>query len=326
MSQELKTHGFSLDETLMAEIEEHAYSNLTAEVGGVLMGRTKSNKTSVHGFIPALAASAEQATLTFTHDVWEDILRMAADQFPDLQIVGWYHTHPTFGIFLSEYDLFIQQNFFNSPRHLALVIDPVQGQYGWFVNKDGGEVEQIVTGMTATGPKRSTEPILPELPSRTSRLKFWSFGVSSALVGAAIGAGVTLAQAPPDLGDTLLESRDLVGTQAETISSLEQEISRTHTAPVLVYAGEPGDDLLSIADQFYFNQSAGLRAILAANDFASLAPFEEARLIFVPQPDKTSLAEREQQGLLGSELSQQNSPASSEAESTEPEPPAEPEE
>ncbi len=31
---------------------------------------------------------------------------------PNIDIVGWYHTHPSFGIFLSHHDLFIHQNFF----------------------------------------------------------------------------------------------------------------------------------------------------------------------------------------------------------------------
>jgi len=36
-------------------------------------------------------------------------------QFADKKIVGWYHSHPGFGIFLSEYDLFIHRNFFTAP-------------------------------------------------------------------------------------------------------------------------------------------------------------------------------------------------------------------
>ena len=31
--------------------------------------------------------------------------------FPECDIVGWYHTHPSFGIFLSHHDLFIHQQF-----------------------------------------------------------------------------------------------------------------------------------------------------------------------------------------------------------------------
>ena len=40
--------------------------------------------------------------------------------------MGWYHTHPGFGPFLSAHDRFIHENFFAHPRHVALVLDPVQ--------------------------------------------------------------------------------------------------------------------------------------------------------------------------------------------------------
>ena len=36
-----------------------------------------------------------------------------------LKIVGWYHTHPGFGVEFSEMDLFIQQNFFGGPAQIA---------------------------------------------------------------------------------------------------------------------------------------------------------------------------------------------------------------
>ena len=51
---------------------------------------------------------------------------------PEQQIVGWYHSHPGFGIFLSEHDLFIHRNFFSGAAQIALVVDPLQGHEGVF--------------------------------------------------------------------------------------------------------------------------------------------------------------------------------------------------
>ena len=54
--------------------------------------------------------------------------------FPDEQIVGWYHSHPGFGIFLSGHDLFIHENFFSGPSQIAYVVDPhagTEGVFGW---------------------------------------------------------------------------------------------------------------------------------------------------------------------------------------------------
>jgi hypothetical protein len=57
--------------------------------------------------------------------------------FPDEeQIVGWYHSHPGFGIFLSEHDLFIHRNFFGGPSQIAVVVDPLAGTEGVFAWRD----------------------------------------------------------------------------------------------------------------------------------------------------------------------------------------------
>jgi hypothetical protein len=58
-------------------------------------------------------------------------------QHPTRRILGWYHTHPGFGIFLSDMDMFIHGNFFNLPWQVALVYDPHSGEEGLFLWKDG---------------------------------------------------------------------------------------------------------------------------------------------------------------------------------------------
>ena len=57
-------------------------------------------------------------------------------------MLGWYHSHPGFGVFLSEHDLFIQQNFFSNPQQVAWVFDPhtdEEGCFGWI----GGNIEKL---------------------------------------------------------------------------------------------------------------------------------------------------------------------------------------
>jgi hypothetical protein len=58
--------------------------------------------------------------------------------YPKLKIAGWYHTHPGFGVEFSELDVFIQQNFFPSPTHLALVTDPLSGAVAICINTPEG--------------------------------------------------------------------------------------------------------------------------------------------------------------------------------------------
>ena len=83
-----------------------------------------------------------QASFTYTHDSWEEITRERDRLHPDLDIVGWYHTHPDFGIFLSSHDLFIHRHFFAQPLQVAYVVDPIRQTRGFFRWRDGG-LEQV---------------------------------------------------------------------------------------------------------------------------------------------------------------------------------------
>ena len=46
--------------------------------------------------------------------------------------MGWYHTHPDFGVFLSSHDLFIHRHFFGQPLQVAYVVDPIRQTRGFF--------------------------------------------------------------------------------------------------------------------------------------------------------------------------------------------------
>lgn len=140
-----------------AQMHRHVFDNADHEVGGVLVG-TISGRTSlprVTGVIPALEAVGEHASVTFTQEAWESVLSRQEEEFPNTQIVGWYHSHPGFGIFLSTDDLFIHQNFFDQAHQFAYVIDPIgrtEGIFGW---KDGDIVplEKVdLEPATPTGP------------------------------------------------------------------------------------------------------------------------------------------------------------------------------
>lgn len=166
----------------------------------MLFGRINGNKTEILGFVPALSASAEQISLTFTHDVWEEILREGQDKYPDLTIVGWYHTHPTFGIFLSEYDEFIQKNFFSIKGQLALVIDPIAGSLGWFDMDSRGNIRSIHIEKTKTGPQstKQREAAIQKTQSRPRLSVTIAMSAGALAVGSALTAGVLLSSMPPD--------------------------------------------------------------------------------------------------------------------------------
>lgn len=122
----------SISDEILEKIEEHCFSEVSHEVGGFLVGIIGDEKTEIKGVIPSTKAQSQQTSLTFTHEAWDEAYQSLAKDFPDLNLVGWYHSHPGFGVFMSEYDSFIQQNFFGTKGQLALVVDPLAGRRGWF--------------------------------------------------------------------------------------------------------------------------------------------------------------------------------------------------
>ena len=51
---------------------------------------------------------------------------------PSLRILGWFHSHPDFGCFLSTTDLKTQQFFFPESYQVALVVDPIRDNIEFF--------------------------------------------------------------------------------------------------------------------------------------------------------------------------------------------------
>jgi proteasome lid subunit RPN8/RPN11 len=135
-----------VDMDVLAEIEAHARSDPSVELGGVLLGgqfedRDGSPFVLVLDSLRAEHYESGRGHFKFTHDTWAQISRQR-DQFSeDLQMVGWYHTHPDWGVFLSGMDRFICKNFFNRPLDVALVVDPLRGDRGWFYWLNGGGEE-----------------------------------------------------------------------------------------------------------------------------------------------------------------------------------------
>ena len=126
-----------VDLDVMKDMESHAESDTTVELGGVLLGRQLEDEQGqpfvvVSDSLRAQHYEATKGSFKFTHETWQQISRQREDLPPDLQMVGWYHTHPDWGVFLSGMDLFICENFFNNALDLALVIDPCRGDRGWF--------------------------------------------------------------------------------------------------------------------------------------------------------------------------------------------------
>jgi proteasome lid subunit RPN8/RPN11 len=131
-----------LDRRAADAIERHALSDTSVELGGILLGKECLDPKTGRPFVwiteslEAKHYANTQASFTYTHDSWEEITRERDRLHPDSDIVGWYHTHPSFGIFLSHHDVFIHQHFFAQPLQIAYVVDPINQTRGFFYWRD----------------------------------------------------------------------------------------------------------------------------------------------------------------------------------------------
>lgn len=127
-------------EQALEAILEYSELDTARERGGFLLGSVygpKSEYAVIRHFHPALSAPGDSSSLTFTHDTWSALTRDIEANFAGESLLGWQHTHPGLGVFLSANDLFIHKNFFNQPWQVALVVDPRRQEFGFFQWRDG---------------------------------------------------------------------------------------------------------------------------------------------------------------------------------------------
>jgi proteasome lid subunit RPN8/RPN11 len=152
-----------IDSEVARQVRQHARSCSKTEVCGVLIGSERDRTTIIEASIAGLNAAQAGTHVTFTQDTWEHIYQTKDKDYPDQRIVGWYHSHPGFGVFLSDHDTFIHKNFFSSPRQVAWVYDPhsdEEGCFGWV----GERIERLskVTISDRRGGEEAGETGKPE--------------------------------------------------------------------------------------------------------------------------------------------------------------------
>jgi proteasome lid subunit RPN8/RPN11 len=170
-----------LSETAFDRAVARGDNDTTREIGGVLVGELLRDDAGpylrIDATIDALHAEEKGAELTFTHATWEHIHKEMDSRHHDKRVVGWYHTHPGFGVFLSDRDQFIHRSFFNLAFQVAFVYDPKSHEHGLFVWHDNevwrarrywiGAREQVWDGVRA--PIDAKQPAPPAPVERDDR-------------------------------------------------------------------------------------------------------------------------------------------------------------
>ncbi|MEK0193473.1 hypothetical protein [Microcoleus anatoxicus] len=144
-------------------LKVHLASNLRVEQGGILFGNAYEDEF-LGIYVEIVAAVAAPATigtgvhLEFTPDSWLGIMDYARHQHPQENIVGWYHSHPNIGVFMSGTDMNTQGAFFSHPWCLSIVHDPVRLTIGYFLGENARSVQPVIFGGVNSG--YSKEPVI----------------------------------------------------------------------------------------------------------------------------------------------------------------------
>lgn len=123
---------------VLFETTNHVSQDTSKESGGFLLGNryecpnTKREYIILDQFMKADYTEGTQVSLTFTTDSWAQLKDRLGGKYRGKDLLGWYHSHPGMGIFLSNYDLDIHNNRFSKEWEVALVLDPIKHEGGFF--------------------------------------------------------------------------------------------------------------------------------------------------------------------------------------------------
>jgi proteasome lid subunit RPN8/RPN11 len=115
----------------MDKINKHCqdFANRRLEVMGFLVGDVYYHNELTFALVKDVISSELRATkisVRFEKDGFSGLFEKLENLNYDYIIVGWYHSHPGLGCFLSSKDIDTQKRMFNKPFHSALVVDPIK--------------------------------------------------------------------------------------------------------------------------------------------------------------------------------------------------------
>ena len=102
----------------------------TPEIGGFLLGnydyqaQDNQYEVALEKFVPITPNEQGVYKIEFGSKAWAELAEVQ-EEYEDLEVIGWFHTHPGHGLFLSKPDMRIQDGFFRKKYQLAMEIDPL---------------------------------------------------------------------------------------------------------------------------------------------------------------------------------------------------------
>ncbi len=298
-----------IKQSVFKNLEKYSSSDTDHELGSILVGEYtdamgKSNIV-ISDYIEAKYTDASASTLTFTHESWDHIHKEHEEKYSDKKILGWQHTHPGYGIFLSNYDMFIQENFFNLPFQVAYVIDPKQKIRGFFQWKDGkvqklkgyyiyDEIgESIKVDLSKPEEKKSIDASSKKLPSYITVVLALAIVFLAGMVFN-LSSQIKKQSANQDqLESVVLQQNNeisaLKSSQNSTTVAAEDEKTTLADYPnvsFIKYTVKSGDSLYSICEKNKIDFNTNLNIIKSINGLTDVNSIITGQIILLPCYEK----------------------------------------
>jgi len=117
------------------KVIRHAEKHVPKEVLGYLFGnryKWKDREYTVIKYAFPVRAHASEYYVEPREGELAKMADIAQRKYKVKLMVGWFHSHPGYGCFLSDVDLDSQRRYFFRPYHVALVVDPVRREFAFF--------------------------------------------------------------------------------------------------------------------------------------------------------------------------------------------------
>ena len=123
----VETSSVTISHEALKEITNFSINAMPKEAIGLLSGREIRPK-ELYITKGLFVTRGEEYSVSFSESDFQVFDRVTSPEF----CVGWWHSHPGFGCFLSHIDIATQNGIFYQPYHVALVVDPLRNEIAFF--------------------------------------------------------------------------------------------------------------------------------------------------------------------------------------------------
>ncbi|NLK97324.1 MAG: LysM peptidoglycan-binding domain-containing protein [Epulopiscium sp.] len=125
-----------LEDYVYTYLYQYAKLNRGEEKGAALVGyytEEFGEKMAIISGAIQFKHSLSEDRVLLTDEVMNEVRAKLNKYFPDCELMGWMHTQPGYGIFLTTQDIRLQKQFFGKPYQTLMIIDPIENIEAFFL-------------------------------------------------------------------------------------------------------------------------------------------------------------------------------------------------